>query len=592
MAMRVFLLAVSLCFLGATVLHAAATPAPTTLDRQAALAADAVPAGLPVPVKVTWKNTGTKAVEFAPEDLRTVTVQKDGAAARRFTVRTQAMGGPAALSLDAGKSVSRTALLVLGRDADKTGLVPLEWMFPEPGKYTITLDGYTSSAPLVVTVEEPKSDADRAARALWSPELAACLAGDAAKAKDLLPQADKLWREQPSSALAGYALWIRARYAALLPLDRVLFQSAEDACLAILERYPQMASRDEVYELVAQAYRGSFRGPRARETALELAEKYPDSESVARLRKAYGKAFEGMVLGAPETAGTAPIAKATLAMTGLDKIPEGPRAAFDAFWKAAAAGTMAPAEAMLARDFMGEWGSRSSTVRNLWRERQGAPCTQIHIAVTKAEIVPTYTRPSTLPYGQERTWCGRLCVVEASLTAQVTPGEDGSLGLVELPHASWVFYEYPAGTWRLVSEVSTTQHLAAASGGEQIGRDLPKIITTWHLGDGTRDRCPYDEIKKQAGVAGKTADDRTTWKTHTTVMMGPAKDQVLITGQIHMVVRGAAGGDQVVERRVRMLMGLDAKGVLTLKSVTVTDEPPLPDVGPGAPRLPVAPSVK
>ena len=423
--------------------------------------------------------------------------------------------------------------------------------------------------------------------------MAACLAGDAAKAKDLLPQVERIWREQPASALAGYALWIRARHAALNPMDRNEFQAAEDACLAILERYPQVAVRDEVFELLAEADRASFRGSRAREVALELAEKYPDSEAVARLRKAYGTTFDKMIIGSPETAGTEPVAKAALTITGLEQVPEGPRAAFEAFWNAAAAGTLAPAEAMLARDFMSEWGSRSSTVRNLWRERQGAPCTQIRITVTKAESLATYTRSATLPYGQQRTWCGPICLIEASLAATGGRGEGGKPGAVDLPRASWAFYEYPAGAWRLVSEVCTTQHLAAASGGEQVGRDLPRTLTSWHLSDGTRDRFPYEEIKKQAGVEGKVIDDRTTWKTHATVMMGPNKDQVLLTGQIHMVVRNPAAGDQVVERRVRMLLGLDAKGTLLLKSVTVTDEPPLPDSGPVGPgRPPAAPSGK
>ncbi len=235
-----------------------------------------------------------------------------------------------------------------------------------------------------------------------------------------------------------------------------------------------MAAQDEAFELLAVAYRATFLGSRAREVALELAEKYPDSESVARLHKTYGKGFEGLMLGAPEAAGAAPIARAALAITGLDQVPEGPRAAFNAFWQAAAAGTMAPAEAMLARDFTSEWGTRSSTVKNLWRERQGAPCTRIGITVTKAAMLTTYTRPSTLPYGQERTWYGPICLVEARLVGSGAVGEKGAPGTVDLPRATWAFYEYPAGTWKLISEISTTQHLSAASGGEQLGLDLPR----------------------------------------------------------------------------------------------------------------------
>ncbi len=88
-------------------------------------------------------------------------------------------------------------------------------------------------------------------------------------------------------------------------------------------------------------------------------------------------------------------------------------------------------------------------------------------------------------------------------------------------------------------------------------------------------------------MAGKVLDDQTQWKTHTTVMIGPNHDQILMTGQIRMVVRGAGAADQVVERRIRMNLALDAKGTLILKSVTVTDEPPLPDVGPGGPPRPM-----
>ncbi len=143
---------------------AAAPPAAAGLERDVKCLADTVPAGLPVPLKITWHNASQKAVEFAPEDLRTVTVEKAGAAARTFAVRTLPAISTGTLTLDAGKSVSRVALLVLGREAGKTGLVPLEWLFPEPGKYQVSLEGFPSGAPMAVTVEEPKSEADRAAR--------------------------------------------------------------------------------------------------------------------------------------------------------------------------------------------------------------------------------------------------------------------------------------------------------------------------------------------------------------------------------------------------------------------------------------------
>jgi hypothetical protein len=569
---------------GAVLAAPAAPPAglPAGLTREVVCVTDTVSAGVPVALKITWKNTTGQPISFPTEDLRTVTVEKVGGAARPFSVKTTAlMTRGTSTTLDAGKTLTRMALLVVGRDPAKAAMAPLEWLFPEAGQYRVTLEGLPTAGPIVVTVQDP-APADAEARKLWTPEMAGCLTGDAANAKPMLPQLEQIYQQSPMSGYGAYALWVKARYASQnAAADRRELDRASDACLAILERHPEVAVQDEVAELYIEMCRASFRGARGRELAMELAQKSPDSEAVARLRRSYGPAFNGLLIGAPGTDESPTVAKATLTMTGLDKVPEGPRAAFKTFWDAAAAGDFKPAEALLAGDFMGDWGSRSSATRNLWRQRQGAPCTQIRITVTTASLAKTYTRPATLPYGLERTWYGPLCIIEANLSGTGGPAVKGEPAGVELPRAVWVFCEYPVGTWKLVSEICTTQHLAAASGGEQLARDLPKTIITWHVSDGVKDRFPYEEIRKQAGVTGRVIDDQTKWITHTVVMMGEKKDQVLLTGQIHLVTPSSPGvPERVVDRRVRIVLALDAKGVMTLKDLKVTDEPPVPEAGP------------
>jgi hypothetical protein len=134
---------------------------------------------------------------------------------------------------------------------------------------------------------------------------------------------------------------------------------------------------------------------------------------------------------------------------------------------------------------------------------------------------------------------------------------------------------------------SQTRHFAAANAAHRLIRDLPSTFTTWRISDGTRQRFPYEEVKQQAGVAGKVDDARTEWQNHTILMVGDRGDQVVMTGKVRMLLRlegAAAKVEQWVERPVRLEFGLGDGDSLILKSVEVwLQEPPANKIVPAEP---------
>jgi hypothetical protein len=540
-----------------------------------------VPAGLPVALKLSWRNTTAQAIVIPPAVVQpalTVTVEKvPGGPARRLVMPAWSFAN-LKLTVAPDKTLTRTILAVMGRPEGKAD-APLEWLFPEAGQFRLAVDGFATAAPLVLTVEEPKG-ADLDACKLWTPEIASALADQTSdRFRTLLLLVEPICRQYPLSPYGGYALWLKARgltyTAGASAADK---EAAIHACQELLDRHPDVMVQEAALGLIVSLYQTTYRGARAREVGQELATKFSDSIAVEWLHDVCGKNFEKLVIPpGGESAAGARVIKAALTLEGLDAAPKGPGAAFKAFWEAAAAGDVPAMEGMLAGDFMGDWGGRSATIKNLWRERDGAQSTQLRLNIRRVSMLTSYTRPPSIPYGLERTWYGPICLIEGAL---VTPVMAGSKPAQDLSFSSWAFYEYPAGTWKLISEVCASERQMTAALGQKISRELPQTITTWHISDGQADRFPYEEIKKLVGVTGKVDDTKTTWKSQATGVTKETGEEVLVGGVIHMEAAGAAP----VEKRVHIMVGPDGKGGVKLIYVKLAPEPPpRTDLGPPPP---------
>jgi hypothetical protein len=458
--------------------------APDPIDREVTCLTDNVSAGLPAVLKLSWRNTSKNAVELHAAGPKAVTVEGGaGGAARRLVLPAADLG---TVTLDAGKTVSSTFLLVAGRPEGKAD-APLEPIFPAAGKYQVTIDGFPTDGPLAITVAEPTAQEDRDARKNWTPLITACLAGDVAQAKDSTLELH-VWQIlvlQEKGPYAGYALWAKARgfagIAAAHPDDAAANRTRRDTamkvCKLVLDGHPETPVQESALELQVELAQAMGRVDEGRQLAQKLAEKFPAGLAVARLRQAYGAGFEK--LGeAPTPPGTV-----TTSTTAAGSVP----------------GT---------------------------------------VTITTTAMTITTTTATTTAAGAAST--------SPKAAPSAPPFTLGAAGPV--PAASILV------------------------------RDLPKQFVNWHISDGQHDRMPYEEVKKQIAAGAKVTENQSGWTHHTAVVMGVNHEQLLITGQIHLLL-GEGPEAKPIDRRVRIMLTADDQGGMILKDVKVTDETPLLPAG-------------
>jgi hypothetical protein len=541
---------------------------PDGLVRQVSLVGDTVLPGEPVVLRLTWRNTSARTLECRDDQLLRITVERagDGAAARHlWLLRRPLKAGEATIRLAPGKAFSRPVLVVLGRPEDRESSPP-EFVFPAAGKYRLAIEGIADPPSLSVTVQDPASVDDLAAHQLWTTDVAGLLV---ASAKDAAGPAGlaKVYAERPLSRYAPYAMW--AHVQELAAFDA--FRSGPRAAMlleTLLDRYGGFPLREEAFKALVELYHAMNDGEAAREAAEDFARAMPASDAVAALKQAYGDTFDALGPRRPAPpAGTA-VVRATLDLTGADAIPAAVRPVFEAYWKSVAAGNLDALPAMLARDFMGDYGPRGAFVSALGQHRMGATAGAMQVAVSKAAMTSSFGRPHSLPRGMARDWHGNLCVVEGSLTIKWTIPGVTSGNTLQAPRARWVFCGYPDGTWKLVSETVPSRNLLAGALGQTLTRRLARTFAAWRASDGRRERSVFGEVKERLNLADKVVDSRTQWLSMQVRMGGEARDEVQLIGQVRLLMKPAPAEpakETWVERMVSIFLVLGDGDALVLK---------------------------
>jgi len=554
---------------------------PPSVQWRARVLTPAVLTAEPVILVMTWRNTGKKAVKYPDDQPLLFAVQKvdDPAPVRQFWL-ARMIFPDLMIPLEPGEESSRKIPVVLGwrpRDVKP----PVEFMLPAPGKYRLVIQGAPESDVLEVTVTDPVSAEDVAARKLWTPAVAWGLVEGARG--PILGDLENLCAQCPHSRYTAYALWMRAAELATRGDIRWLARSAT-CCEDILERHPAFPLREDTLKALVGMY-ATIREPvLARETFRELSAQFPGSPHLSRLREQYGEALAGSagVRDVPPSGGAVP--RAALTVSGMDRVPEGVRQVFERFLSAVAQGDFATVEGLLSRDFIGDEGRRIYYTPALWKQRRGADGGQMQVAVARATMVRTFERETSLPAGAERTWYGPLCVVEGSLSVRWDGGGSRDKRAMTAPRARWAFYEFPQGRWKLVSETTPSRNLRTGALAQHLTTSLRRGFPAWHITDGRRDRVPFEEIKTQLGLAGKLAEDRTLWDSHTIIMVGTGVDEANVKGRLRMLLKPPAGSsatapDRWVERDLTLHVALGPDDQLYLKGMTVDMPDPRSESG-------------
>jgi hypothetical protein len=552
---------------------------PDGLVRQVSLLGDTVLPGEPVVLRLTWRNTSARTLECRDDQLLRITVERagDSAAARPlWLLRKLLKAGEATVRLAPGKAFSRQVLVVLGRSEDRESSPP-EFVFPAAGKYRLAIEGIADPPSLTITVQDLASVDDLAARHLWTVDVAGLLVAPARDAAGPAGLA-KVYTERPLSRYAPYAMW--AQVQELAAFDG--FRNGPRAAMlleTLLDRYGSFPLREEAFEALVELYHAMNDGEAARETAEDFARAMPASDAVAALKQTYGDTFDALGPRRPApSAGTAAV-RATLDLTGADAIPAAVRPVFEAYWKSVAAGNFEAVPALLARDFMGDYGPRGAFVSALGQHRMGATAGAMQVAVSKAAMASSFDRLHSLPRGMARSWHGNLCVIEGSLTIKWTIPGVTTGDTLRAPRACWVFNGYPDGTWKLVSETVPSRNLLAGALGQTLTRRLARTFAAWRASDGQRERSVFEEVKERLNLADKVVDSRTQWIGMQVRMGGEARDEVQLIGQVRLLMKPAPAEpakETWVERIVAIYMLLGDGDTLVLKEWKFYEPPGRP----------------
>jgi len=562
---------------------------PDGLARQASLVGDTVLPGEPVVLRLTWRNTSARTLECRDDQLLRISVERagDGAAARPlWLLRKPLKVGEATIRLAPGKTFSRPVLVILGRPEDRESSPP-EFVFPAAGKYRLAIEGIADPPSLTVTVQDLASVDDLAAHQLWTTDVAGLLVAPARDAAGPAGLA-KVYTERPLSRYAPYAMW--AHVQELATFDS--FRSAPRAAMlleTLLDRYGSFPLREEAFKALVELYHAMNDGEAAREAAEDFARAMPASDAVAALKQTYGDTFDALGPRRPAPpAGTA-VVRATLDLTGADAIPAAVRPVFEAYWKSVAAGNLDALPAMLARDFMGDYGPRGAFVSALGQHRMGATAGAMQVAVSKAAMAPSFDRPHSLPRGMAMSWHGNLCVIEGSLTIKWTIPGVTSGNTLQAPRACWVFCGYPDGTWKLLSETVPSRNLLAGALGQTLTRRLARTFAAWRASDGQRERSVFEEVKERLNLADKVVDSRTQWLSMQVRMGGEARDEVQLIGQVRLLMKpmpAEPAKETWVERIVVIFLVLGDGDALVLKDWKFYEPPGRTPAKQGAACLP------
>lgn len=364
----------------------------------------------PLHLEMKWRNVSEQSVSLKPSVSVPFSIRTGDGPARRVWFRN---GGPIAyvsmpsVTLAKGESFAQSWWVVMGDE----GVGQPRLIFDAPGVYRVWPTSLQPEVGAVVDVCEPATETDRGASRLWGLEIARAFVGGRLT-DDGGERLDKILEKYPESRFAPYAAWIKVMdlkggsWGGYSP--DVDYSSVSNWLEFILAKHPTWPMREQVLVEAFNAYRFQKQWDRAKRVAEQLVREFPSNPELPHWYRYYGANFERLGPPVPPKEPAVPKTDvaAALEMEGMTAVPEGPRQTFETFFRAVAREDRSVVKEALADDFMADAGPA---------ETYGGPASgswhryntkRIRVVVKRVEMTKTYTRPSSLPMGPERTWGG------------------------------------------------------------------------------------------------------------------------------------------------------------------------------------------
>ncbi len=261
--------------------------------------------------------------------------------------------------------------------------------------------------------------------------------------------------------------------------------------------------------------------------------------------------------------GVEPRQPARLTLLGLEKVPDGPRQAFEAYWRAFAEAKIDDAVACLHGDFLGDEGGKLDRRMRLDRAWRGSRIKAIAIEVEHAQPAKTHTRPRSFR-APEKTWTGDLCVIRSRATTTIENlGTKARDSRKSLPTQT-VLRKDADGKWRILGEHVESRNLKAALLGTDLNAALKASLEKTRLWDGAQELSALDALRAQLPKGHGPA--LFSWEPVGVLMAGELRDEPQIKGRLTAEPIAGKAGEPPAVFEITISMVMD-KGRLRLAGI-------------------------
>jgi hypothetical protein len=381
----------------------------------------------------------------------------------------------------------------------------LEFIFPQTGKWQMTLDEYPDVS-IPISIVAPSKEVDKQALRDIDVEWAASFL----RASKGITQRFSVV-QNTKTYLSRHGGSVYSLYPALVVAEasQVTEGSRDAQGLATIEQPLETIMRrsdlgtigeQALFVMIELSMRGRGNLSRASELLAELERAYPQSHLIEEGRS---KLRLGQRTEKPSVA-PKPVAKergtSGLQMSGIEAIPDGPRQGYEAYWKALAAEDIARLASRVAEGYVGMAGHRDDFLRKIDGDWSRVNLVSISVVVRTADLVDKYQYPDP---EKPVSFAGPVCVVVSDVEASTVQLSDGKALKNQVCSMKTVLMKID-DEWKVATEHFESANAIAAQLIQNAFADMRGAMGRYEIYDGSRSYRLVDMLLA-AGVENRAS---------------------------------------------------------------------------------------
>jgi hypothetical protein len=514
------------------------------------------------PIQVRFEYTNSSSVELVLKTARPsqANLRRNGGAPTRcylFETVAEQVGdiGRSPVKLQPGESHLEIQWLLLGKSNLRDDW---EFLTQEPGQYTLSFPELGDKT-IQFTVRISERVEDVQSRDLFTlPAAAVFLNEDRRKdkAKGIL-DLQEICQKVPVSAFAPYAAYGLA--ARLWKMRGPEFDAAayNEHVQIIINHHQRHYLREEALYLLAQSFHRQGKRKELGECLDRLSKEYPNSLFINKSERTFGlRRAQTMLPRQPKVARSG--VPAQFELSGADRLAEGPRAAFEGYWRYLANNNIEAASQLVHSAYFGDYGSKQGW-RQFWDWAwRNNNVLSLGVGIQAVKYVNSYNRPF-LPHESERNWHGEMCLIMGEVTYTFVDIWTGIQQTSRSPATITAMLK-TNNAWLFVSEyVEPTPNAVAYSLAMDLNRQLTQSPGSVDLINVDGSDIPVSRLILSHVAPEKRSDLKLlSWKLRDLNMIGEQKDRAQLRGVARIVATNKVN-KQIEEYPVTISLKLDGQ---------------------------------